>query len=512
MPAARSQVTHHGRLQKLAKERNRRKRTFQRRLELETLELRYLLTSVVEPVQADALAVPDLLLETLVWEAPVEAAAWWEDAPVAAEDQVQDVKVLERELPTDEDAAIGIEVASFEEGVPVEIALLSDDESFADEMLKVVPLRTAAFGAFEDGSVETTGEMPMLMAFGAVEDVSVETTDEMPLLMAFGAVEDVSVETTDEMPMLMAFGAVEDVGVETTDEMPMLMAFGAVEDVSVETTDEMPVLMAFGAVEDVSVQKADDGQDESPLLRTLLTSEVSEDAGSDVPVRMYSMAGSDETAEALDVEMQLETDGGAELVLLSDSTADSELMLTAVDSLEEMMLLSAMGPSPWQNLNDPDDVNVDGWTTARDALLVINRINDGVPLSALAAPVTLFVDVNGDRNLDAGDAAQVINTLNGAAEAPLAVEEANRVAPLWFDSGVDESAAWEDGVATDEADNAKLGDESLDPDAARMAVLPVADETDPLDASSEDVEKEDAIPDESLLFAEDTDWLMPELV
>jgi len=441
MPAARSQVTHHGRLQKLAKERNRRKRTFQRRLELETLELRYLLTSVVEPVQADALTVPDQLLETLAWEAPVEAAAWWEDAPVAAENQVQDAKVLEKELPTDEDAAIGIEVASFEEGVPVEIALLSDDESFADEMLKVVPLRTAAFGAFEDGSVETTGEMPMLMAFGAVEDV----------------------------------------GVETTGEMPMLMAFGAVEDVGVETTGEMPMLMGFGAVEDGSVQKADDGQDESPLLRTLLTSEVSEDAGSDVPVRMYSMAGSDE-------------------------------MLTAADSSDQMMLLSAMGPSPWQNLNDPDDVNVDGWTTARDALLVINRINDGVPLSALAAPVTLFVDVNGDRNLDAGDAAQVINTLNGADQALPAVEEASRVAPLWFDNGPEEIAAWEDTVATEEADSTELGDEALVSDPARMAVLPVADEQDPLDASSEDAEKEESIPDESLLFSEDTDWLASELV
>jgi len=421
MPAARSQVTHHGRLQKLAKERNRRKRTFQRRLELETLELRYLLTSVVEPVQADALTVPDQLLETLAWEAPVEAAAWWEDAPVAAENQVQDAKVLEKELPTDEDAAIGIEVASFEEGVPVEIALLSDDESFADEMLKVVPLRTAAFGAFEDGSVETTGEMPMLMAFGAVEDVGVETTGEMPMLMG------------------------------------------------------------FGAVEDGSVQKADDGQDESPLLRTLLTSEVSEDAGSDVPVRMYSMAGSDE-------------------------------MLTAADSSDQMMLLSAMGPSPWQNLNDPDDVNVDGWTTARDALLVINRINDGVPLSALAAPVTLFVDVNGDRNLDAGDAAQVINTLNGADQALPAVEEASRVAPLWFDNGPEEIAAWEDTVATEEADSTELGDEALVWDPARMAVLPVADEQDPLDASSEDAEKEESIPDESLLFSEDTDWLASELV
>jgi len=441
MPAARSQVTHHGRLQKLAKERNRRKRTFHRRLELETLELRYLLTSVVEPVQADALTVPDQLLETLAWEAPVEAAAWWEDAPVAAENQVQDAKVLEKELPTDEDAAIGIEVASFEEGVPVEIALLSDDESFADEMLKVVPLRTAAFGAFEDGSVETTGEMPMLMAFGAVEDV----------------------------------------GVETTGEMPVLMAFGAVEDVGVETTGEMPMLMGFGAVEDGSVQKADDGQDESPLLRTLLTSEVSEDAGSDVPVRMYSMAGSDE-------------------------------MLTAADSSDQMMLLSAMGPSPWQNLNDPDDVNVDGWTTARDALLVINRINDGVPLSALAAPVTLFVDVNGDRNLDAGDAAQVINTLNGADQALPAVEEASRVAPLWFDNGPEEIAAGEDTVATEEADSTEVGDEALVWDPARMAVLPVADEQDPLDASSEDAEKEESIPDESLLFSEDTDWLASELV
>jgi len=414
--------------------------------------LRYLLTGLVESVETASLAVPTAFEETPASAEPAEVAAWWEDAPETAEDQVRRVTVLERELPMDEDAAVGMEVASLEDAVPVEIALLSDDESCAGEILKTVPLR-------------------------------------------------------------MAFSAVEDGGVETTDEMPMLMAFGAVEDGGVETTDEMPMLMAFGAVEDGSAEKTDDGQDEAPLLRTLLTSAVSEDVGSDVPVRMYSMAGSDETAETMDVEiLQFETDGGAELVLSSDSSADSEWMLTAANSSDEMILLTAMGPSPWQNQDDPDDVNVDGWTTARDALLVINRLNDGLLLSALASPVTLFVDVNGDRSLDAGDAVQVINTLNGAGQAPLAAEEASRVAPLWFDSGLEESAAWQDIVATEGTRDSELVDESLFSDAALMAVLPVTDEKAPLDESSEDVEKEEAGSDESLLFSEDTDWLTPELV
>jgi len=432
MSAARSQETRHRKLQRLAKERNRRSWTLQRRLNVETLELRYLLTGLVESVETASLAVPTAFEETPASAEPAEVAAWWEDAPETAEDQVRRVTVLERELPMDEDAAVGMEVASLEDAVPVEIALLSDDESCAGEILKTVPLR-------------------------------------------------------------MAFSAVEDGGVETTDEMPMLMAFGAVEDGGVEITD--------------------DGQDEAPLLRTLLTSAVSEDVGSDVPVRMYSMAGSDETAETMDVEiLQFETDGGAELVLSSDSSADSEWMLTAANSSDEMILLTAMGPSPWQNQDDPDDVNVDGWTTARDALLVINRLNDGLLLSALASPVTLFVDVNGDRSLDAGDAVQVINTLNGAGQAPLAAEEASRVAPLWFDSGLEESAAWQDIVATEGTRDSELVDESLFSDAALMAVLPVTDEKAPLDESSEDVEKEEAGSDESLLFSEDTDWLTPELV
>ena len=100
------------------------------------------------------------------------------------------------------------------------------------------------------------------------------------------------------------------------------------------------------------------------------------------------------------------------------------------DPSEELMLYAAMGPSPWQNLDNPDDVNVDGWTTPMDALLIINPVNEGVSLSALtAAPASLFVDVNGDRILDANDAIQVINTLNAAGEAPIAADAARRMAP-----------------------------------------------------------------------------------
>jgi hypothetical protein len=226
------------------------------------------------------------------------------------------------------------------------------------------------------------------------------------------------------------------------------------------------------------------------------------------------MAGLDETTETIDGEtLQVEADGGAESVLMSDSPTDSEWVATAADPSDEIMLLSAMGPSPWQNQDDPDDVNVDGLTTPCDALLVINRVNEGVLLAASAASeVAFFVDVNGDRSLDANDAVQVINTLNESDPAPFAADAASRVAPIWFDSGLDESAAWQDTVATEETDSTDLSDESVAPDSARMIARPVTDDEAPSDVSSEVEGKPDLASDDSLLFSEDADWLAPELL
>lgn len=494
MPVVRSQATGQRIRQRLAKERRRRKRLFQRRLNVEPLELRNLLAGVVDSVEAEALAVPVLFEETPASEVPVEVATWWVDAPVTAANEVKGVKVLDEECAVADDAAFGIEVAAFDDASPVEISLFSAETSFSGETWDAEPMLAE----------------PMLMAFSAVEDGSVEATDEMPMLMAFSAVEDGTAVMTDEMPMRMAFSDVDDGTFEKTDEMPMLMTFGVVEDGVVEKTDATDE----GETKEVPGDVTLDGQDDAFLLRTLMTVDGSEFDGSDMPIRMYTMAGPDETTEPLDAEtLQAGAGDESEPILLSDLPTDSESAFTAVESAEELMLMTAMGPSPWQNQDDPDDVNVDGWTTARDALLVINRVNDGVLLSLSAAlEVTLFVDVNGDRSLDASDAAQVINTLNDADQAPLAAEAASRMAPIWFDSNLEDNAAWEDTVATEEADGTELTDEALVPDAARMIAVPIAEEKDQLDESGEDVEKEETVLDESLLFSADADWLAPELL
>jgi hypothetical protein len=175
------------------------------------------------------------------------------------------------------------------------------------------------------------------------------------------------------------------------------------------------------------------------------------------------------------------------------------------------MLYAAMGPSPWQNLDNPDDVNVDGWTTPMDALLIINPVNEGVSLSALtAAPASLFVDVNGDRILDANDAIQVINTLNAASEAPIAADAARRMAPLWYDGNVTDDAAWQD---TDSAEQSEAveGDAKLVTEDAPLAVAIFEQRDESLDSGGVAEEKPKAEVDDEL-FSEDVDWLLEDVI
>lgn len=65
----------------------------------------------------------------------------------------------------------------------------------------------------------------------------------------------------------------------------------------------------------------------------------------------------------------------------------------------------------WTNPDNKFDVNKDGRTTARDALIIINALNRGEEVDPSKEP-TYFYDVNGDGILSATDAAQVINELN----------------------------------------------------------------------------------------------------
>jgi len=185
----------------------------------------------------------------------------------------------------------------------------------------------------------------------------------------------------------------------------------------------------------------------------------------ELPVRAFVLMDSDAWQEDEDFVAITAFDG--------DNLA-GEFELLEGDPSAEITLFAAMGPSPWQNLDNPDDVNADGWITPYDALLVINRVNEGTALSALASvPTTIFADVNGDRSLDTTDAVQVINTLNGSEnlmdDAESTGEEvASRVAPLWYhrpDDGNPEAdaATWQERD-DEQADGAPLDMERDLPD------------------------------------------------
>jgi len=249
------------------------------------------------------------------------------------------------------------------------------------------------------------------------------------------------------------------------------------------------------------------------------------DGSSEPMLLRYSAADSEELASLDDSLFTVTTFAGDVLDGDVDATDDplrSGYRATDADSefldddlSAEMMLFATMGPSPWQNLDNPVDVNADGWTTPFDALLVINRVSEGLSLSALEAlSLSIFADVNGDRNLDATDAIHVINTLNGGAEgigdAELSSNEAaSRAAPLWYeDSRDDEASTWEDAdwnqAEGDDAD-VELADGNL------LTVPRLASEDESWDLADEDLKKPQA-EDDDQLFSEDADWLLAELL
>lgn len=100
---------------------------------------------------------------------------------------------------------------------------------------------------------------------------------------------------------------------------------------------------------------------------------------------------------------------------------------------------------PWQNPENPLDVNGDHDVTAIDALNVINWINANPGLSQLAAARQIyekFYDVNNDGFCTAGDALLVINWINNhpmsppvESEGPSTVPTPGTTSPLGFGSG-----------------------------------------------------------------------------
>lgn len=131
------------------------------------------------------------------------------------------------------------------------------------------------------------------------------------------------------------------------------------------------------------------------------------------------------------VSMKRTIISGAEPVRSRKRTRHSTRRRLRFESLEGRMMLAAcegavreltgVDISPWHNPNQPTDVDDDGNLTPRDALYVINEINDG-GIRPLAMPSTaegetapggmMFVDVNDDRLLSPLDVIGVVNALN----------------------------------------------------------------------------------------------------
>jgi hypothetical protein len=320
-----------------------------------------------------------------------------------------------------------------------------------------------------------TGAAEVFEVFEAFEECGLTAE---PALFADALEFDVAIETSPDAAASLDFA------------MPMLMAFA----LEVPAEEELPA-------EDAQPQSEPERWEAEPIS-SLAFADQGEFEG---PVRMSLTRASVEADESLDLENpQLMLYTMMEPELLQESAEDG-VLLSTMDSAAEMLLLSAIGPSPWQNPDNPLDVNVDGLTTPIDALLVINKINADTPLTAVR--MSVFVDVNGDRQINPDDALQVVNALNETEGAPAAVTDISRVAPVWYDrfssdeSAPDESTRLEASHAEEEADE-------IEP--LRVSAV-MARRTE--DAAWYDAEQEiDAkpLPEDlaSEVFAADFDWLL----
>ena len=113
----------------------------------------------------------------------------------------------------------------------------------------------------------------------------------------------------------------------------------------------------------------------------------------------------------------------------------------------EGLTVTIAGPTPWQNPLRPFDVDVSGFTSSLDALLIINALarTDGAQSLPLGIPTVeqlsefLFVDVSGDAVLSALDALRVINEL---ARVTVPVEGELVLPEMQFGNDRDEDRDW----------------------------------------------------------------------
>jgi hypothetical protein len=81
-----------------------------------------------------------------------------------------------------------------------------------------------------------------------------------------------------------------------------------------------------------------------------------------------------------------------------------------------MLTVRGISDPPYHNAANPPDVSGDDGVSPLDALLVINLVNNyGTGAIPPGTPLNMYVDVNADGLLTAGDALGVVNYLNAAA-------------------------------------------------------------------------------------------------
>ncbi|MFV1969261.1 MAG: Ig-like domain-containing protein, partial [Pirellulaceae bacterium] len=184
--------------------------------------------------------------------------------------------------------------------------------------------------------------------------------------------------------------------------------------------------------------------------------------------------------------------------------------------------LTPRPPSAWQNLQNPLDVNADGFISPIDALLIINSLNRGgarelpVPVVPPNAPPP-FYDVNGDGFISPADALQVINYVNdqgspegefggGGSQALLTLGEGEGSIPAGASQFVtlQDSAGYGQALADYVLRNERSSVEGVH--AASLSGLPAvssddrspARETNELDAIFASVDSEPTLDDEIL--------------
>ncbi len=120
----------------------------------------------------------------------------------------------------------------------------------------------------------------------------------------------------------------------------------------------------------------------------------------------------------LKADQELDSDDGTEIPIKITAT-DSGGLSTS----QNLVIHVVPNPKPWQNPDDPLDVNGDGQVTPGDVLLVINEINlprttdpnGNLPNEFPDIPNTPYYDVNGDGVVSPIDVLIIINELNRRA-------------------------------------------------------------------------------------------------